>query len=92
MSWTFLSNHGHVIVQLARDPELRLSELAVRVGVTERHARGIVNDLKAAGYLEVVKIGRRNSYRINGTRPLRHHAESQQSLDDLLRVFPTSLS
>lgn len=87
MSWTFLSNHGHIMVQIARNPEIRISDLARIVGVTERHASGIVNDLRDAGYLEVEKQGRRNFYRINGGHALRHDAESNQTLSDLLGVF-----
>ncbi len=87
MSWTFLSNHGHVAVQIAKHPNIKLSELAAKVGVTERHARGIVNDLREAGYVEVSKSGRRNSYRIKAAKPLRHSAESNRKLGDLLAIF-----
>ena len=87
MNWTFLGNHGHVIVQIAKNPDIKVSELANLVGVTERHARAIVNDLRDAGYLEVTKDGRRNSYRVNRKMPLRHTAESDKSLSDLLSVF-----
>ena len=87
MNWTFLGNHGHVIVQIAKNPDIKVSELANLVGVTERHARAIVNDLRDAGYLEVTKDGRRNSYRVSREMPLRHTAESDKSLSDLLAVF-----
>ncbi len=87
MSWTFLSNYGHVIVQLARDPDIKLSELASKVGVTERHARAIIQDLREAGYIEVTKHGRRNSYRVSGLKPLRHSTESTHSLQELLNIF-----
>lgn len=87
MSWTFLSNHGHVIVQIAKNPEIKLADLAQLVGVTERHARAIVADLREAGYIQVEKSGRRNSYRVVSEKPLRHTAESQKHLDDLLAVF-----
>ncbi len=87
MSWTFLSNYGHVIVQIARQPDIKISELALLVGVTERHARAIVNDLRDTGYLEVQKTGRRNSYRVNTDLNLRHSAESDHQLRDLLAIF-----
>ena len=64
MNWTFLGNHGHVILQLAKNPDVKIADLAALVGVTERHARAIVNDLREAGYVEVQKSGRRNSYRV----------------------------
>jgi DNA-binding transcriptional regulator PaaX len=87
MSWTFLSNHGHVVIQISRHPDIRLTDLAAQVGVTERHARAIVNDLREAGYVEVTKSGRRNAYRVNSKKPLRHSAESDHSLNDLLTIF-----
>lgn len=87
MSWTFLSNYGHVIVQIAKQPDIKISDLASLVGVTERHARAIVNDLRDAGYLVVVKTGRRNSYRVINDKPLRHEAESDRTLKDLLATF-----
>jgi DNA-binding transcriptional regulator PaaX len=87
MSWTFLSNHGHVVVQIAKHPDIKIADLAVLVGVTERHARAIVNDLRDAGYIEVRKDGRRNSYRVIQSKPLRHAAESDRKLKDLLSIF-----
>ena len=87
MSWTFLSNHGHVIVQIAKNPDVKVSDLATLVGVTERHARAIVNDLREAGYIEVRKDGRRNSYKVIQTKALRHAAESDRKLRDLLSIF-----
>lgn len=87
MSWTFLSNHGHVVVQLAKNPEIKLSELAAAIGVTERHVSSVLNDLREAGYLEVTKDGRQNKYRLRADLPLRHDAESYKSLQDLLAVF-----
>lgn len=87
MSWTFLSNHGHVIVQLSRDPDLLISELADRVGITERHATAIIQELKDAGYLKVTKVGRRNRYEVKIAKKLRHQQESKHSLGDLLAIF-----
>ena len=46
VGWTFLSNHAHVLVCLARDPELRLREIAELVGITERAASSIIADLE----------------------------------------------
>lgn len=87
MSWTFLSNHGHVIVQIDKQPDIKLSELAANVGVTERRVREILTDLKEAGYIEVSKQGRRNTYRIQSNKKLRHSAESDHSLRELLAIF-----
>ena len=69
--WTFLTNHAHALVCIARDPGLRLRDVAERVGVTERAAQRIVSELVDAGYLERLREGRRNSYRVRPDRPLR---------------------
>lgn len=87
MNWTFLGNHGHVVVQIAKNPEIKISELAALVGVTERHARAIIRDLRESGYVEVKKTGRRNTYKIKRNMPLRHTAESNHKLSDLLAIF-----
>ena len=64
-NWTFLSNHGHVLVHLSRNPEALIREIAETVGITERSAQAILADLQEAGYVRVTKNGRRNSYKIN---------------------------
>ncbi len=87
MTWTFLSNHGHVVIQINRNPDIRLSDLALVVGVSERRIRTIVRELNEAGYISIVKQGRRNTYRVETAKSLRHSAESQKSLGDLLAVF-----
>ena len=71
-SWLFLSNHGYVLLCIALDPSIRISELADRVGIGERAAHKIINDLVAGGYITRTKDGRRNRYRINREAQLRH--------------------
>jgi hypothetical protein len=85
-SWTFLSNHTHVLVCLAADGDLTLREVAARVGVTERAVQRIVADLELAGVLERTREGRRNSYRIDVTVPLRHPLEAHCRVGDLLSL------
>lgn len=85
--WTFLTNHAHVLVALARDPDVRLRDVAVLVGVTERSVQSIVADLEAAGYVRRVRVGRRNRYEIDPTGPLRHPAERHHAVGELLDVF-----
>ncbi|MGD9903491.1 MAG: helix-turn-helix transcriptional regulator [Vicinamibacterales bacterium] len=82
--WTFLTNHGHVLLCLARAPELRLREVAALVGVTERAVQRIVADLEEAGYLTRRKHGRQNEYEINGEQPLRHPIEAHQKVQAIL--------
>lgn len=71
--WSFLSNHGYVLLTLARQPDLRIRDIAALVGITERAAQGIVNALVEAGYVERVREGRRNHYLVHGEMPLRHN-------------------
>ena len=86
-SWTFLTNHSHVLICLARDPKLRLRDLADQVGITERAVQGIVNDLEAAGCLTRHREGRRNHYDIVSDRPMRHQVERQHLVGDLLAAM-----
>ena len=84
--WTFLTNHGHAIVMLARDPEARIRDLAQGIGITERAAQRIVSDLVEAGYLTREKVGRRNRYSIDPFVPLRHPLEQEHGVGDLLKA------
>ena len=84
--WTFLSNHGHVLVCLALDPKARLRDVAARVGITERAVQKIVGDLEAAGIVVRERCGRRNTYRLNVAAPLRHPLEAHRSVGTLLSL------
>jgi DNA-binding IclR family transcriptional regulator len=82
--WTFLSNHGHVLICLARDPEARLRDVAQAVGITERAVQKIVADLEEARVLTRERTGRRNRYRLDPQRPLRHALEAHRTVGALL--------
>jgi Winged helix-turn-helix DNA-binding len=69
-SWTFLTNHGRVLLCISQDAGIRLRDIAGRVGITERSAFAIVLDLAEAGYVVKEKDGRRNRYRIQADLPL----------------------
>ena len=85
--WTFLSNHGHVAVCLARDPEGRLRDIADQVGITERRVAAIIAELEAAGIVSRKRVGRRNSYTVNREAKLRHPVESHRTVGDLLKAI-----
>ncbi|MEU9021142.1 winged helix-turn-helix domain-containing protein [Actinomadura sp. NPDC048394] len=85
--WTFLTNHARVLICIARDPELRVRDVADRIGITERAAQLIITDLEEAGYLVRTRVGRRNTYTINADRPFRHPAEAGHDVQDLIEVF-----
>ena len=83
-SWTFLSNHAHVLICIAKDPEIRLSEIAELVGIRERTVHRIVHELSADGYISVIKDGRKNTYEINLNRPLRHPLEASHNIQVII--------
>lgn len=85
--WTFLTNHGHVLLCIANDPGIRLRDVAERVGITERAAQRIVADLVEAGYLTRRRQGRRNVYEIHPELPLRHPVEHAHSVGELFRLI-----
>jgi Mn-dependent DtxR family transcriptional regulator len=86
-SWRFVTNHAHVLQCIAADPTIRLRDVALRVGVTERTAAQIVNDLEQAGYLSKTRDGRRNQYEIHGELPLRHPQHQHRTVSDLIRFL-----
>lgn len=83
--WTFLTNHAHVLLCIAENPRLRLREIAERVGITERSAQAIVTDLEEGGYVRRRRVGRRNEYELDLTRPLRHPLEAHHEIGELAR-------
>lgn len=83
-AWAFLTNHAHVLICLALDPDIRMREVAERVGVTERAVQRIIADLEQDGYVLRSRSGRRNSYSIRSDRPLRHPVEAHRRVADLI--------
>ncbi len=86
-SWTFLTNHAHVLVCLSIDPTLRVRDLADRVGITERAAHRILTGLARAGYLAKERQGRRTRYRLNLDHPMRHPLERSRPVGALLEAL-----
>ena len=86
-SWSFLTNHARVLLQIAKDPGARLRDIAVAVGITERSAYGIVTDLAAAGYVVKEKDGRRNRYQIQAHLPLPDPAGQELAIGDVLAIL-----
>jgi DNA-binding MarR family transcriptional regulator len=86
-TWVFLTNHAHVLLSVARDPEARARDIAEQVGITERAAQRIVSDLVAGGYLAKTKLGRRNRYTVNRKGHLRHATFQELEIGPLLDVL-----
>jgi hypothetical protein len=91
--WTFFTHHGHVLLSLARDPTLRLRDIARMVGVTERATATLVSELVHAGYVQRFKDGRRNRYRVDLSGGLRHPLGGDVSIGDVFEALlpPTVL-
>jgi predicted transcriptional regulator len=86
-SWSFLTNHARTLLCIADDPGVRVRDIAVEVGITERRAHGIVADLVDAGYVVKEKIGRRNRYRVHGHLPLRDPVSRERTIGEMLDLL-----
>jgi DNA-binding IclR family transcriptional regulator len=86
-SWTLLTGHGHVLVEIARNPEARIRDISAAAGITERTAQAIVADLEAAGYITRTRIGRRTHYTVNPDSVFRHSAQEGQRVGPFLDLL-----
>ena len=86
-SWAVLSNHGHALIYLATEPDLRLVDLAEHLGVRERSAHRIVSELVAAGYVQRERYGRRVRYTVDRRKPLRRPDFKDTSIGDLVDLL-----
>ena len=86
-TWTFLTNHTHVLLCLYRQPDQRLRDVANSVGITERMVQRIVAELVDAGYLQITKEGRCNRYCVNDELRLRHPLEVQHTIGELMDLL-----
>jgi len=86
-SWTFLTNHAHVLLCVSTGEPLTARELALRIGITERSVQAILTDLTDEGYLKKSKVGRRNVYEINPEGKLRHPIEASHSVGELIAAL-----
>lgn len=85
-SWTFLTNHAHVLLYIASDPQARIRDIAEMVGITDRAVQRIIFELEEEGYLTHEREGRRNTYRVRPHLPLRHPVERKNKVAALLAL------
>jgi hypothetical protein len=85
--WTLLTGHGHVLVEIARNPEARIRDISPVVGLTERTVQAIVTDLEAEGYITRARVGRRTRYTVNPGNPFRHRAQEGLRVGPLLDLL-----
>jgi MarR family len=86
-SWTLLTGHGHVLVEIARNPGARIRDISPVVGLAERTVQAIVADLEAAGYLTRTRTGRRTRYTVNYDSPFRHRAQDGLRVGSFLTLL-----
>jgi predicted ArsR family transcriptional regulator len=86
-SWSFLTNHARTLLCIAHDPGLRVRDIAVEVGITERSAHGLLADLVDDGYVVKEKTGRRNRYRVQAHLPLRDPVSRERTIGEMLDLL-----
>lgn len=85
-TWTFLTNHAHVLLCIAADPSARVRDIAARVGITERATQRIIADLADGGYVTRTRSGRRNVYEVRPELHLRHPLEQHHEIGRLIEL------
>lgn len=85
--WRFITSHGTVLLEVARTPDATVREIARRAGLTERQAHRVLGDLANEAYLVRERVGRRNHYRVNPDRPLRHPSVAEHLVGELLSAL-----
>ena len=86
-SWTLLTGHAHVLVEIARHPDARIRDISPVAGLSERTVLAIVADLETAGYLTRTRTGRRTRYTVNPDSPFRHPAQEGLRVGPMLDLL-----
>ena len=86
-TWAFLTSHGSVLLQVAREPDATVREIAEAVGLTERQAHRVLADLAEESYIVRQRRGRRNHYRVNSNRPMKHRLVAERRIGELLSAL-----
>ena len=89
-TWSFLTNHGRALLCIAREPDVRVRDIAASLAITERRAHDIVTDLVAAGYIRKTKDGRRNRYEVQADMPLPEPTSRERAIGDVLKLLGNS--
>ena len=85
-SWTFLTNHAHVLIAISRNPELRQRDIGELVGITEGAVQRILHELEVDGYVARERVGRRNRYSVLAGQPLRHPLEAGHTIEEIIET------
>ena len=85
--WRFVTSHTQVLLRIARNPEIRIRDVAQLTGITERAAQRIIADLVEAGYVERTRVGRRNRYVVKTDLKMRHPLQQTHEIGELLDLL-----
>lgn len=85
--WSFLTNHGRVLLRIAHDPNVRLRDIASALNITERSAYAIVSDLADAGYVLKERDGRRNRYIVQDHLPLPETSIRERTVGEVVDLL-----
>ena len=88
--WTFLTNHAHVLLEVARNPDVTIESLALTAALSTRSVVSILNDLEAGGYIERERRGRRTHYILHGELPMRHPTDASHRVSELVAVLAST--
>jgi predicted transcriptional regulator len=86
-TWTFLTNHSHVLFAISKTPDIRVREISALVGITERAVLRIIQELADADFVVIEKVGRENRYSVTSEVPLRHPLEQHRKVSELLEML-----
>jgi predicted transcriptional regulator len=85
--WTFITNHGAVLISISCHEMITTREVAIELGITERSVIRIIKDLETDGYIRKHRVGRSNQYQINHDEKLRRKTLRDIAVGDLLKVL-----
>jgi len=89
--WTFLTNHGRILVYLSRNPKSTAEQISRETQLSLRGVQKIIAELETAGYIARFKEGRCNFYTIHSELPMRHQLEKDHAIGEILRVMGSDL-
>lgn len=81
-NWNLYSRHGHTLLHLAKNRDVRMSDLANAVGITDRQVRSLLKPMESSGVVKVARVGRNNRYELNPDFLFTHPVESRIQLGD----------
>src|SRR3972149_2428225 len=89
--WTFITDHGRILVYLAKHQHATAREMAEEALLSERGVQKIIHDLVAEGYIEPERQGRGNAYHLHPELPMRHRLEREHAVGELLSAMGCDL-